>query len=119
MAQMLEKAAAQYATEASKYSRASSTREETYYPTLRDLLAAVLASRELPFDVRMITSERRAGGGTDSPDVAFYDGAGDYLAVCGEVKLPSTDIKDVAMSVDRENQVGRYLAQTRAVLVSN
>jgi hypothetical protein len=53
------------------------------------------------------------------PDLALYDGQGDYLVVAGEVKLPSDDIKDIAFSEERKDQIGRYLTQTGVVLVSN
>lgn len=53
------------------------------------------------------------------PDLALYDGDGDYLVVAGEVKLPADEIKDIAFSEDRNDQIGRYLAKTSVVLVSN
>ena len=53
------------------------------------------------------------------PDIALYDGHGDYLVVSGEVKLPSDEIKEIAFSEERNDQIGRYLAQTGVVLVSN
>jgi hypothetical protein len=95
------------------------TREESYYPAVRNLLVAVLKDLGLPAEVRTSTSERRAGGGVNLPDVALYDGAGDFILVCGEVKLPNTDLEDVGMSAARNDQIGRYLALTRAVLLCN
>jgi Xaa-Pro aminopeptidase len=41
------------------------------------------------------------------------------IVVCGEVKLPSEEIRDIAFSEERNDQIGRYLAQTGVVLVSN
>jgi hypothetical protein len=95
------------------------TREESYYPPVRNLLVAVLKDLGLPAEVRTSTSERRAGGGVDLPDIALYDGAGDFILVCGEVKLPDTDLEEVGMSVGRKDQIGRYLALTRVVLLCN
>lgn len=48
-----------------------------------------------------------------------HDGQGDYLVVAGEVKLSSDDIKALAFSEERNDQIGRYLAQTSVVVVSN
>jgi len=95
------------------------TTEESYYGAIRDLLANVLQQLSLPSDVRTGTSEPRAGGGTDRPDVALYDAGGDFVVVCGEVKLPEETIEELARSTDRNDQIGRYLAQTGAILLSN
>ena len=46
----------------------------------------------LSFEVRTSTSERRTGGGTDLPDLAIYEKAGDYAVVVGEVKTPREDL---------------------------
>jgi hypothetical protein len=59
------------------------------------------------------------GAATIFPTWPFYDGQGHYLVVAGEVKLPSDDIKALAFSEERNDQIGRYLAQTGVVLVSN
>ena len=97
----------------------ASTTEETYYPLLRDLCAALLEARRLPFQVRVNTSEHRAMvGGTDRPDLAFYE-RNDFVAVFGEVKLPTVGLADLALSLDRDNQIGRYLLQTGVVLLFN
>lgn len=95
------------------------TTEESYYGAIRDLLADVLQQLSLPSDVRTGTSEPRAGGGTDRPDVALYDAGGDFVVVCGEVKLPQESLEELARSTDRKDQIGRYLAQTGAILLSN
>jgi hypothetical protein len=108
-----------YADEVRQLSAAVSTREETYYPAIKSLLEHLLAEQGLPFAVRTNTSEKRAGGGADVPDLALYDGAGEFLAVCGEVKPPNRELQELAASADRNDQVGRYLVQTRVVLLSN
>jgi hypothetical protein len=41
------------------------------------------------------------------------------VAAFGEVKLPKMTIADMAMSEDRNDQIGRYLAQTGVVLLCN
>src|ERR1043165_7930804 len=109
----------EYAAEVVRLAASHTTTESTYYPAIRQLLASALRARALPFDVRTGTSEERAGGGTDLPDVALYDGAGDFIVVAGEVKLPDADLLDLARSTARNDQVGRYLSVTRAVIVSN
>jgi len=95
------------------------TNEETYYPIIRNLLQRLLTLRSLPFDVRVGTTHKRAGEkGIDRPDFVLLDG-GDFVVAFGEVKLPSAEIEEIAVSTDRENQIGRYLAQTGVVLISN
>ena len=108
-----------YSEEVKRLAASHSTTEPTYYPAIKALLSKMLAHENLPFEVRASTSESRSGGGHDQPDLALYDGEGDYVVVCGEVKLPSQEIKDIALSEDRNDQIGRYLAQTGVVLISN
>ena len=115
----LRQAGKTYIRDVARLLNASTTTEATYYPAIRALLSEMLAAESLPFDVRINTSERRGGGGTDLPDVAFYDGSGDFVVVCGEVKLPAEEIDAMASSTGRKDQVGRYLAKTRAALLSN
>ena len=106
-----------FTKEVCKLAAAASTTEETYYPALRDLCASLLEERRLPFQVRVSTSEHRPTiGGTDRPDLAFYDRA-DFVAVLGEVKLPSAEVDDLAVSTERDDQVGRYLSRTGVVLL--
>lgn len=109
----------EYAEEVAALVAAHSTTEPSYYPAIKTLLSKMLAHENLPFEVRASTSESRSGGGHDQPDFALYDGQGDYLVVAGEVKLPSDEIKEIAFSEDRNDQIGRYLAQTGVVLISN
>ncbi len=87
-----------YAEEAKRLVGASSTTEPSYYPAIKTLLSEMLAHEKLPFEVRASTSETRSGGGHDLPDIALYDGNGDFIVVCGEVKLPSAEISDLAGS---------------------
>ena len=115
----LVKAAASYARDAGALVMAGSTTEATYYPAVKALLGAALAAQNLPFEVRVNTSEERAGGGINLPDIALYDARGAFLVICGEVKPPETELSDLAVSVDRNDQIGRYLAATRAVLICN
>ena len=115
----LHKTVRSFTAEVATLVASETTREESYYPAVRNLLVAVLKELGLPAEVRTSTSERRAGGGVNLPDIALYDGAGDFILVCGEVKLPDTDLEEVGMSVGRKDQIGRYLALTRVVLLCN
>ncbi len=108
-----------YADEVGRLAASATATEPSYYPAIKTLLSKMLARENLPFEVRTSTSESRSGGGHDQPDLALYDGDGDYLVVCGEVKLPSQEIEDIALSEDRNDQIGRYLGQTGVVLISN
>ncbi len=93
--------------------------ELTYYPALQSLLSGLLRDRGLPFQVRIGTSQYRPSGGADMPDLALYDGAGEFPVVLGEVKLPSADLDEMALSTGTEDQVGRYLRRTGVVLLTN
>ncbi len=111
--------AKRFADEVSRLTNAGSTTESTYYPAIKTLLSELLAAQNLPFEVRTGTSERRAGKGTDLPDLAFYDGSGTMVVLFGEVKLPTEDLSAMVVSTERNDQIGRYLAQTRAALLCN
>jgi hypothetical protein len=63
-----------YLTEVGRLANSSTATEASFYPAIKTLLSILLAERGLAFDVRVNTSERREGGGTDLPDVAIYDG---------------------------------------------
>jgi len=108
-----------YASEVQSLSESSTTSEASFYPAIRALLVPILKDLGLSTDVRINTRERRAGGGVDLPDIALYDGGGDFIVVCGEVKSPPEDLPDIAASTDRNDQIGRYLAQTGVVLLCN
>jgi hypothetical protein len=115
----LHKAIRAFAADVAPLVASDTTREESYYPAVRNLLVAVLKSLGLPAEVRTSTTERRTSGGVDLPDLALYDGAGDFILVSGEVKLPESDLLELAMSTARKDQVGRYLARTTVVLLCN
>jgi hypothetical protein len=53
----MDKAFARYASEVAVLAGAEGTREETYYPAIRSLLASLLEAQKLPFEVRTTTSE--------------------------------------------------------------
>ncbi|MGD1061722.1 MAG: type ISP restriction/modification enzyme [Terracidiphilus sp.] len=108
-----------YADEVRRLAVSATTTEPSYYPAIKTLFSKMLAGENLPFEVRASTSESRVAGGHDQPDIALYDGNGDFMVVCGEVKLPTQEIKDLAFSEERNDQIGRYLAQTGVVLISN
>lgn len=108
-----------YTDEVAVLSASQTTTEPSYYPAIKSLLSKLLDTESLPFEVRASTSESRAGGGRDMPDLALYDGDGEYLVVAGEVKLPADEVKDIAFSEERNDQIGRYLAKTGVVLISN
>ncbi len=111
--------ASAYARNVTRLIASISATEPSFYAAIKDLLGAVLAERRLPFEVRVATSEHRHGGSSDLPDLALYDSAGEYLVICGEVKLPDVGLKDLALSSGGDDQIGRYLAQTAVVLLSN
>jgi len=91
--------------------------EESYYPSIRQLLSAVLSHTQLPFEVRTGTSEIRPGKGRDRPDFVVADAS--LIAAYGEVKAPAADLNQLAGSTERDDQIGRYLARVGVVLVCN
>jgi hypothetical protein len=115
----IDLAGRRYSHEVVPLANTASTNESSYYPAVKALLAALAEIKGLARDVRVGTSEDRSGGGTDQPDLAIYEGGGTYLAVAGEIKLPGTDLNALAKSTQRNDQIGRYLAQTGVVLLSN
>ncbi len=111
--------ASAFEQEVLKLRQASSTREETYYPAIRDLWSELLKLRQLPFEVRTATSEKREGtSGSDYPDLAIYD-RGDFVSVFAEVKLPDVELGSLARSQDGNDQIGRYLCQTGVIIITN
>ena len=98
---------AEYVVETRRLHGLVSTTEETFYPAVRDLLSAVLRLQNLPFEVRTGTSEAKAGG-TDRPDFVLADSAL-FVGVFGEVKKPGVTLEEIAVSTEREDQIGRYL----------
>ena len=108
---------AEYVVETRRLHGLVSTTEETFYPAIRDLLSAVLRSQNLPFEVRTGTSEAKAGG-TDRPDFILADFAL-FVGVFGEVKKPGATLEEIAVSTDREDQIGRYLTRTGVALITN
>ena len=91
--------------------------EETFYPPIRQLLATALTEVNLPFEVRTGTSESRPGQGRDRPDFVIADGG--LIAVYGEIKTATAELGQLALSTERDDQIGRYLARTGVVLVCN
>ncbi|WP_228766228.1 type ISP restriction/modification enzyme [Pelagerythrobacter aerophilus] len=105
-----------YVTATRKLAATSGSNEATYYPDIRNLLAAILKAGRLPFDVRVNTSESR-GRGVDMPDFVLGDGG--FVGVYGEVKLPDASLEDMAASTAQNDQIGRYLSATGVVLLCN
>lgn len=91
--------------------------ETTFYPDIRTLLSAILKAEKLPLDVRTGTSEKGKSS-HDMPDFVLGDGAL-FVGVYGEVKRATTSLDDLAVSTEQNDQIGRYLAQTGAVLLCN
>ena len=106
-----------YVEETRRLAAHGSTTEGTYYPAIRDLIVHILRERRLPFEVRTGTSEARAGG-SDFPDFTLADRAL-FVGVFGEVKRPGETLEAMASSTERADQIGRYLARTGTVLLSN
>lgn len=109
--------ATRYVAETRRLSEIGSTTEETFYPAIRDLLSAILRAQNLPFEVRTGTSESKQAG-TDRPDFILAD-SGLFVGVFGEVKKPDATLEDIAVSTERDDQIGRYLSRTGVVLVNN
>lgn len=97
-------------------SHATST-ENSFYPAIKNLVSAILKERGLPFGIRVNTSEAK-GKVRDMPDFVLGDDKM-FVGVYGEVKRPDVTLEDLAISTEQNDQIGRYLAQTGVVLISN
>jgi N-6 DNA Methylase len=106
-----------YIAETRKLESLPSSTEASFYPDLRQLLSAVLKSERLPFDVITGTSEE-GNRRRDMPDFVLGD-ASLFVGVYGEVKRADVSLDDLAVSTEQNDQIGRYLAQTGVVLLSN
>ncbi|MES2137390.1 MAG: type ISP restriction/modification enzyme [Pseudomonadota bacterium] len=113
----LSEAIATYCSDTRSLEALPTSTETTFYPDIRTLLAAVLRHENLPFDVRTGTSEKGANS-ADMPDFVLGDGAL-FVGVYGEVKRASVGLQELAVSTEQKDQIGRYLAQTGVVILSN
>jgi len=109
--------AAEYVRDTQHLHGLETSTEETFYPAIRELLTAILQLQHLPFEVRTGTSETKDGS-TDRPDFVLADSAL-FVGVFGEVKNPDLSLQQIAVSTDRDNQIGRYLARTGVILITN
>ena len=115
--QNLAEAIHEYVRETRRLESLPSSTETTFYPELKVLLNTVLKNERLPFDVITGTSE---GGGRrrDMPDFVLGDSSL-FVGVYGEVKRTDTSLADLAISIEQNDQIGRYLSQTGVVLLCN
>ena len=108
-----------YIAEVRNLVNTGTTTETSYYPAVKNLLESVLGHLGLDFQIRTGTAEDRSGGGRDQPDLSIYDSNGDYVVVAGEIKTPQPELPSLAKSTERNDQIGRYLALTRVVILCN
>lgn len=106
-----------YVSETRRLASQPSSTENTFYPAIKNLLTAVLKEQRLPFDVRVNTSQAN-GKARDMPDFVLGDDKM-FVGVYGEVKRANVALEDLAVSTEQNDQIGRYLAQTGVVLLSN
>jgi hypothetical protein len=108
---------AAYVEETRQLDKQPTSTEATFYPAIKSLISAILREERLPFEVRVNTSEAK-GKARDMPDFVLSDDKM-FVGVFGETKRASESLEDIAVSTERNNQIGRYLAQTGVVLLSN
>src|SRR6266851_5122840 len=104
---------AAYVAETKRLAALPSSTEPTFYPEIKTLLSAILKESGLPFEVRTSTSEMKG-----MPDFVLGDAAM-FVGVYGEVKRENIVLEDLAISVEGNDQIGRYLSRTGVVLLSN
>lgn len=102
-----------YVRETRRLESIPSSTETTFYPDVKLLLNGILKQERLPFEV--ITGTSEAGG---MPDFVLGDSSL-FVGVFGEVKRANITLPSLAVSTERNNQIGRYLAQTGVVLLCN
>src|SRR6202047_3958495 len=110
-------ALANYVAETRHLDSQPTSTENTFYPAIKALIFAVLKEGRLPFEVRVNTSETK-GKARDMPDFVLGDDKM-FIGVYGEVKRANVRLEDLALSAEQNDQIGRYLAQTGVVLLSN
>lgn len=106
-----------YVEETKALAALSSSTESTFYPAIRNLIMAVLVRNNLPFQVRVNTSEAK-GKSRDMPDFVLGDDKL-FVGVYGEVKKADVKLQELAFSTEQNDQIGRYLSQTGVVVLSN
>jgi hypothetical protein len=115
--QNISAAFASYVVETKHLDSQPTSTEPTFYPAIKTLLSAILKEGRLPFEVRVNTSETK-GKTHDMPDFVLGDDKM-FVGVYGEVKRANVPLEDLALSTEQNDQIGRYLAQTGVVLLSN
>lgn len=113
----LTPAVATYIADTKSLAKLDSSTETTFYPAIRTVLTEILRSQRLPFEVRTGTAETKPGG-INMPDFVLGDNTG-FVGVFGEVKPPGVGLAELANSTEQNDQIGRYLAKTGVVIVSN
>ena len=111
--QNLDNAISTYVRETRRLEAVPSSTEPSFYPDVKALLTVVLKHERLAFDV--ITSTSEAAG---MPDFVLGDSSL-FVGVFGEVKRAGVSLADLAVSIEQNDQIGRYLAQTGVVLLCN
>lgn len=97
----------QYVAETRHLDLQPTSTEATFYPAIKTLIAAVLKDGRLPFEVRVNTSEAK-GKSHDMPDFVLAD-AKMFVGVFGETKRPDEALDNIAVSTERNDQVGRCI----------
>ncbi len=115
--QLIASALDAYQMETQALSERAGVTEESYYPAIKQLITVTLAAAKLPFEIRTGTSEVRSVKFNDRPDFVLADCG--LVVSYGEVKTPDAELREVALSEKNDDQIGRYLARTGAVLVTN
>jgi hypothetical protein len=113
----LAPALVEYCAETRHLDAQASSTENTFYPAIKSLISTVLREGRLPFRVRVNTSEGK-GKSRDMPDFVLDDEKM-FVGVFGEVKRADVSLDELAASTEQDDQIGRYLAQTGVVLLSN
>jgi hypothetical protein len=95
-----------YVRETRRLEKLPSSTETSFCPDLKLLLSGVLKGERLPFDV--ITGTSESGG---MPDFVLGDSS-EFVGVYGAVKRADTPLDKLAVSTERNDQIGRCLSQT-------
>src|SRR5262249_10213003 len=103
--QPLASALAEYVSETRHLDGQPTSTEPTFYPAIKALISAVLKEGRLPFEVRVNTSEAK-GKTRDMPDFVLGDDKL-FVGVFGEVKRADESLEDIAVSTERNEQIGR------------
>lgn len=108
-----------YRKEVARLKATAGTTETSYYPALTALIQSALDSSGIVLKAVAGSRQESESGTSDLPDVAVYSADGQVYLCPVEVKKPGVDLRALSTSTDQNDQIGRYLARSGSLIVTN